>query len=113
MGHQIGRGPLRERDPDELVGEGCDSNDEGAEEEDEHLETYPPGAPSLLSSQYLAVQGGRRICLGATKRFGLTPEDAFRVLALSQGILTPLSMQENSCVCSQLVETHQEDGSLD
>ena len=97
MGHQIGRGLLRERDPDELA---SDSDDEGPEEEHEHLETYPPGAPSLLSSKYLAVQGGRRICLGATKRFGLTPEAAFQVLALPQAILTPLSMQYDSCVCS-------------
>ena len=94
MGHQIGRGALRERDPDELASGGCDSDDEGAEEEDEHLATYPPGAPSLLSSQYLAVQGGRRMCLGATKRYGLTPEDAFQVLALSQGILMPLSVSQ-------------------
>lgn len=41
---------------------------------------YPEGAPSLLSSKYLAVQGGTSIVLGATKRLGLTPEEAFQVL---------------------------------
>ena len=43
---------------------------------------YPEGAPSLLSSTYLAVQGRRRMVVGATKRPGLTPEEALQVRVL-------------------------------
>jgi hypothetical protein len=46
--------------------------------EEDYLEGYPKGAPSLLSSKYLAVQG-TRIVLGASKRTGLSPEEAFNV----------------------------------
>lgn len=52
------------------------------EEEGSFSDGYPEGAPSLLSSKFLAVQGGKCIVLGATKRPGLTPQEAFQVRPL-------------------------------
>lgn len=43
---------------------------------------YPEGAPSLLSSTYLAVQGGHNMVVGATKRPGLTPTEALQASSL-------------------------------
>lgn len=45
---------------------------------------YPELAPSLLGSTYLTAQGRRRLLVGATKRPGLTPEEAFLVLPISE-----------------------------
>lgn len=58
----------------DLADEGSDTDDV----EDDFMDGYPKGAPSLLSSKYLAVQGSR-IVLGATKRTGLSAEEAFNV----------------------------------
>ena len=40
---------------------------------------FPDGAPSLLGPTYLAAQGRQHLVVGATKRTGLSPEDALRV----------------------------------
>lgn len=48
-----------------------------AEDDLDNLECYPKGAPSILSSKYLAAQGSR-ITLGATRRTGMTAEEAFQ-----------------------------------
>lgn len=42
---------------------------------------YPPGAPSLLGSPYIAAHGSVSLVVGATKRYGLTPGDAFAQLS--------------------------------
>ena len=55
-----------------------DSEGDSDNEDDlENLECYPRGAPSILDSKYLAAQGSR-IVLGATRRTGLTAEEAFQ-----------------------------------
>ena len=40
---------------------------------------FPDGAPSLLGPTYVATQGRQQLVVGATKRTGLSAEDALRV----------------------------------
>lgn len=40
---------------------------------------YPSGAPSLLSSTYMAIQNQHSMIVGATKRPGLTAAEALEV----------------------------------
>jgi hypothetical protein len=40
---------------------------------------FPESAPSLLGPTYVAAQGRQQLVVGATKRTGLSPEDALRV----------------------------------
>ena len=42
---------------------------------------YPAGAPSLLGSPYIAAHGSGSAVVGATKRHGLTPAEAFDQLS--------------------------------
>lgn len=42
---------------------------------------YPAGAPSLLGSPYIAAHGSSSAVVGATKRHGLTPAEAFDQLS--------------------------------
>ena len=42
-------------------------------------DAFPVGTPSLLGPTYLAAQGRQHLVVGATKRTGLSPEDALRV----------------------------------
>lgn len=49
------------------------------EEDPENLECYPKGAPSLLESNYYVAAQGSRVILGATRRKGLTADEAFQV----------------------------------
>lgn len=42
---------------------------------------YPVGAPSLLGSPYIAAHGSSSAVVGATKRHGLTPAEAFEQLS--------------------------------
>ena len=41
-----------------------------------HADSFPTGAPSLVGATYMGVQGGQQISVGATKQFGVTPEQA-------------------------------------
>eukprot|EP00891_Asterochloris_glomerata_P002033 jgi/Astpho2/2033/Aster-x0499 len=41
-------------------------------------EAWPEGAPSLLGPTYLAARGCREVVVGATKRYGLTPQQALQ-----------------------------------
>ena len=43
-----------------------------------HSKQYPRGAPSLVGSTYMGVQGGQQISVGATKQFGFTAEQALQ-----------------------------------
>lgn len=73
-GHPIAQTPkLANIDPESSL----DSDGESDQAEDE-LECYPRGAPSILANKYLAAQGSR-IVLGATRRTGLSPVEAFQV----------------------------------
>ncbi len=42
----------------------------------DHADSFPTGAPSLVGATYMGVQGGQQISVGATKQFGVTPEQA-------------------------------------
>jgi glycine/D-amino acid oxidase-like deaminating enzyme len=39
---------------------------------------YPEGGPSLLGSPYIAAHGSGSLVVGATKRYGVTPEEALQ-----------------------------------
>ena len=41
-------------------------------------EAWPEGAPSLLGPTYLAARGCSEVVVGATKRYGLTPQQALQ-----------------------------------
>lgn len=41
-------------------------------------DSFPTGAPSLVGATYMGVQGGQQISVGATKQFGVTPEQALQ-----------------------------------
>ena len=41
-------------------------------------EAWPEGGPSLLGPTYLAARGCREVVVGATKRYGLTPQEALQ-----------------------------------
>jgi hypothetical protein len=43
-----------------------------------HADSFPTGAPSLVGATYMGVQGGQQISVGATKQFGVTPEQALQ-----------------------------------
>ena len=43
-----------------------------------HSTQFPQGAPSLVGSTYMGVQGGQQISVGATKQFGFTAEQALQ-----------------------------------
>lgn len=43
-----------------------------------HSTQFPEGAPSLVGSTYMGVQGGQQISVGATKQFGFTAEQALQ-----------------------------------
>lgn len=43
-----------------------------------HSTQFPEGAPSLVGSTYMGVQGGQQVAVGATKRFGFTAEQALQ-----------------------------------
>lgn len=73
-GHPIAQTPgIISLDPE------AESWESDAEDDLENLECYPKGAPSILSSKYLAAQGSR-ITLGATRRTGVTAEQAFQAV---------------------------------
>ena len=42
-------------------------------------DAFPDDTPSLLGPTYIAAQGRQQLVVGATKRTGLSPEDALRV----------------------------------
>ena len=44
----------------------------------DHADSFPTGAPSLVGATYMGVQGGQQISVGATKQFGVTPEEALQ-----------------------------------
>ncbi|KAL0035211.1 hypothetical protein WJX79_006153 [Trebouxia sp. C0005] len=54
-----------------------ESNDTMADTAD-HADSFPTGAPSLVGATYMGVQGGQQISVGATKQFGITPEQALQ-----------------------------------
>ena len=39
---------------------------------------FPAGGPSLVGANYMGVQGSHQICVGATKQYGVSPEEALR-----------------------------------
>ena len=43
-----------------------------------HSSQFPEGAPSLVGATYMGVQGGQQICVGATKQFGFTAQQALQ-----------------------------------
>ena len=51
---------------------------EGRPEAVAPAEAWPEGAPSLLGPTYLAARGCREVVVGATKRYGLTPQQALQ-----------------------------------
>ncbi len=55
----------------------AESNDAMAGTAD-HADSFPIGAPSLVGATYIGVQGGQQISVGATKQFGVTPEQALQ-----------------------------------
>ena len=64
-----------------------------------HAESFPAGAPSLVGATYMGVQGAQQISVGATKQFGLSPEEALQEcgrgvtdpgeVAQAEGLLRP------------------------
>lgn len=43
-----------------------------------HADSFPSEAPSLVGATYMGVQGAQQISVGATKQFGLSPEEALQ-----------------------------------
>lgn len=43
-----------------------------------HNNHFPEGAPSLVGATYMGVQGGQQICVGATRQFGFTAQQALQ-----------------------------------
>lgn len=64
-----------------------------------HADSFPSGAPSLVGATYMGVQGAQQISVGATKQFGLSPEEALQEcgrgvtdpeeVAQAEGLLRP------------------------
>ncbi len=54
---------------------------------------YPEGSPSLLGSTYLAAQhGGTQLVVGATKRYGVSAEQALQGGAPSARVVRPAAV---------------------
>ena len=53
-----------------------DESNEAMADTADHADSFPTGAPSLVGATYMGVQGGQQISVGATKQFGVTPEQA-------------------------------------
>ena len=60
---------------------GGQSGDSGCSSGSGSGSSFPAGAPSLLGSPYIAAHGSSSAVVGATKRFGLTPAEAFAQLS--------------------------------
>ena len=59
-------------------GDASGSATEGRLEAVVPAEAWPEGGPSLLGPTYLAARGCREVVVGATKRYGLTPQQALQ-----------------------------------
>jgi glycine/D-amino acid oxidase-like deaminating enzyme len=59
-----------------------------AEVAQEGVGRYPPFASSLLGSTYIAAHGSDNLVVGATKEYGIAPEEAYECCSMAQRIAT-------------------------